>query len=310
VNDWVKLQEPYPSELPEGSQMLVDGHEWTALSVLRLGGDSYHGRLKAYDGEIIQSGCLRANQNYDRRVWKLPLGFRFEGSEVVRVRECSRCEGVFPEGDLDEHVFPNERVCRACAGVDDLGDTPEHLRPLLRAARGKRQEALVSSEREQYGRGYLAIWSAAKGSGGYATNEQIGAHEFATVTGIVNRNRLELAIREGRAYPTADARRIGREEFGMVFDGDSPTAPRVVDEPKRIELPRACACGATSNLRAVGRKLDANRALALIDYRCGACEQARRRAEIRAEMDRKLPKVARGVLRTWPPHSSGVSWED
>jgi hypothetical protein len=121
------------------------------------------------------------------------------------------------------------------AAEDDLGDTPEHLRPLLAEARKLVPGTLISDETEARNTAGLgafnpfALWRPTIGAGGYATRPEHGPQQYGIHhDGAYPRVCLKIAIREGRAYPTADARRIGREEFGMVFDGDRVATPTVV----------------------------------------------------------------------------------
>jgi ribosomal protein L37E len=105
---------------------------------------------------------------------------------------------------------------------DDLGDTPEHLKPLLRAARMTHSKAVVIEDHCQ-----SVFWIQDGELRGYSI---FGAYDLkhlasgcswpATHSEDCDRQRLERAIREARCYPTADARRIGREEFGMRFEGE------------------------------------------------------------------------------------------
>lgn len=104
----------------------------------------------------------------------------------------------------------------------DLGDTPEHLKPLLRAARELVPGTLISEE-ESVG----CLWSPELRRGYlYPYKPELLAGLASSFfndprdCGGAPRCDLRVAIEQGRCYPTADARRIGREEFGMAFEGD------------------------------------------------------------------------------------------
>jgi hypothetical protein len=178
------------------------------------------------------------------------------------------------------------------AAEDDLGDTPEHLRPLLAEAR-KRVPGTVVTEVRDLG----CIWHPDKLWRGWAGGID-RVVDWNNHGGSWSRSDLKLAIQQDRAWPTADARRIGREEFGMVFAGDpgtlramvatmAPIKGRVPDVDAAEHSCPPCACGATTNLRTV--VIERTGRVTVWTNRCGTCEQERRRTELLAEMDRKLP---------------------
>jgi hypothetical protein len=71
--------------IPVGTLLRAIGGEWKALSVLRLRDDGfYFGVMRKPDDEV-DSGVTVRPRFFDRRTWKLPPGYRFEGSEVVKV---------------------------------------------------------------------------------------------------------------------------------------------------------------------------------------------------------------------------------
>jgi hypothetical protein len=206
------------------------------------------------------------------------------------------------------------------AAEDDLGDTPEHLRPLLRAAREIDPKALV------YDDGTLAPGVIpSKGRWFYASKRDDEwtadyiARRMAADDGMILGFLGREAIAAGRVYPTADARRIGREEFGMVFDGDPGTLRDMVAKMPPLkgrvsevivaESCPPCACGATTNLRAV--VIERSASVTVYANRCGACEQERRRTELLAEMDRKLPpkKLEKSLAPASWPEDAGDDYE-
>lgn len=225
---------------------------------------------------------------------------------------CKFASGTTPFVMVEDvEVHPHERETiqitkadeRRLTQPDDLGDTPEHLKPLLRAAREIDPNALVYDDGTECpgvipSRG---IWFYAGKSDGEWSAAYI-AQRIAEQEGV-DRRYLKVHIKDGRCYPTADARRIGMEEFGMVFDGDPGTLRHTLasEEPHQ-----ACACGATTNLRDVVTQRKERRSqptLTVYVTRCGACEQERRRAEVRADLDRKLPakKPEKSLAPpTWP----------
>jgi hypothetical protein len=290
---------------------------------------------------------------------KLPVGTlcRFEGSHgpVFRMMsEFSVHEGEAERGLLlklpSDYCFDgSELVKKAALGAwraredDDLGDTPAHLRELLRAARERAPGTVLTSLEFGY-----ALWRSEPGWNGLIFNERDRGEPVLRMLecdvlpgrrnrGGLSREQLREAIEQGRCYPTADARRIGREEFGMVFDDEDSVRVRGADggiytsrgyipgsaiagatneKPSRVltsllfaEKPPACACGATTNLRQV--VIERSASVTVYSNRCGACEQERRRAELLAEMDRKLPpKEPEKSLAppTWP-EGSGDNYE-
>jgi hypothetical protein len=273
-NGWVALPKPAPRTLPAGTKLESEANIWTLETEHRAAPLCYHGTHTDKDGERFENSVLliRAVQRV-----QLPAGYQFLGGQATQVTT-----------------------------VADLGD-----------------------------------WH--------------------------DKERLKRAIEQGRCYPTEDARRIGREEFGMVFDGD----PGTVVKNERIKPPVAgvmtwsgkqldavaelcgtardvftdgahgryetdaelrarltgmwgavakptkvltspifapsCACGATSNIKQIGVKFDsAYRAYG--EFRCGDCEQSRRRSDLQAakveqikgEMDRKVTPKWCEAPRGWP----------
>jgi hypothetical protein len=196
------------------------------------------------------------------------------------------------------------------AAEDDLGDTPEHLRELLRDVRKVRPDAVLAHGDERF---KVTAWFKMDADfHGWNFDGDFDRAEFFERKNTVgwwadmfDKARLQTAILEGRVYPTADARRIGREEFGMVFDGYALPP----EEPVKAVPP--CACGATSNLRTV--VIERSASVTVYANRCGACEQERRRTELLADMDRKLPpkKPEKSLApASWPEQFSGSSWEE
>lgn len=119
---------------------------------------------------------------------------------------------------------------------DDLGDTPEHLKPLLRAARERVPGTVIQEEHQSY----LTLWMPERNALGWlATLRGVIEHElggFGDVSGIAGRYELRTAIEQGRCYPTTDARRIGREEFGLRFEGDSFAKVLTDDEANQLQI--------------------------------------------------------------------------
>lgn len=115
---------------------------------------------------------------------------------------CTFADTFYPASNMAAYRLP----------VDDLGDTPEHLRPLLKAAREKVPGTVITDD----GDDWPVLFAP-----------RAGTHGTILSQGSSCWPRLELrkSIEQGRCYPTEDARRIGREEFGMSFPGDAKHVP-------------------------------------------------------------------------------------
>jgi hypothetical protein len=234
-----------------------------------------------------------------------------ENEWVKKQVECAQCRRKSAMGTMlvttDLTGGYCSQTCIDAAGrgeqPDYLGDTPAHLRELLRDMRRETPGMVVIDDGT--GSPYLmrpnGEWSCIN----IETRRQSGW----------NPGKGDSWIREylskGRVYPTADARRIGREEFGMGFEDKTVTVHKGtsvgMSSPhcRTPELP-SCACGATTNLRDVVTQRKERRGqptLTVYVTRCGACEQERRRAEVRADLDRKLPAKKPEASRapaSWP----------
>jgi hypothetical protein len=268
-----------------------------------------------------------------------------------------------------QHLIPGQYHSRCCdpartkflAGRD-LGDTPEHLKPLLRAARETYPSAVIADDHDDS----PGVWPP--GGNGLFCEIDLTAERLRTrfaCGATLSRQMLRGYIEHGSCYPTADARRIGREEFGMSFGEDeeedlgecancgepfkrfavtvlkngahyctTACSLRQPESPDDLNaaihasfktgtegIPRpqptraltspifapSCACGATSNLKQIGVKFT-NAYRAYGEFRCGPCEQSRRRAELQAakierlkgEMDRKVTPKWCEAPRGWP----------
>jgi hypothetical protein len=300
--EWVKLPEPKPKALPAGTQLnnWLNSHTMTAVWVLETGHKL--SPLGGYKG-THSDGVFRDVGGFlvpvaNRCFVKLPVGYRFEGSEVVKdgLTECTVCGSRC--AILIGLAGTGHRVCgRACADkalqADDLGDTPEHLRSLLAEARKLVPGTLVSDETEARNTAGLggfnpfALWRPTIGAGGYATRPELGPQQYEHYQdGAYPRFCLKTAIREGRAYPTDDARRIGRKEFGMVFEDGGTPAPvptRCLTSPIFDTRPTCSQCAAHMDARLDG------------DDTCSsACHQAKlgkQRAKQHAEKHEQSERV-------------------
>jgi len=130
---------------------------------------------------------------------------------------------------------------------DDLGDTPEHLRPLLRDVRKETPGMVVIDDgtRAPYLMRPNGEWSCVDIETRRQSDWNPGKRE----------DWICIYITEGKVYPTDDARRIGRQEFGMVFeDGDTP-APvptRCLTSPIFDTRPTCSQCAARIDPRLDG----------------------------------------------------------
>jgi hypothetical protein len=279
-----------------------------------------------------------------------------ESTEWVKTTDhrCSRdgCERMFYSWEgfssyssVRKATVPGQFCSAECAErsrsefeADDLGDTPEHLRPLLQEARRVVPGAVISEWAEPYdddGTMWRVLWTLGAEHRGWCVGSDGLLHGFASDDqrrfGSCPRTALRDAIASGRCYPTADARRIGREEFGMVFDGYAPPIARdamqcpacsaaakcerhaepALETEKNAAPAHACPCGATTNLRAVSVRSRSNDGSFRQDHRCGACEQERRRTELLADMDRMLPpkKPEKSLAPASWPEDAGDNYE-
>lgn len=103
--------------------------------------------------------------------------------------------------------------------ADDLGDTPERLRPLLREIRREVPGAVVWDDGS---RCPMVIhpdgkWRHMSTLSFERSSPQAKFEPLQNGGGYYE--RIGKEIQQGRVYPTADARRIGREEFGIRIDG-------------------------------------------------------------------------------------------
>jgi hypothetical protein len=228
-NEWVKLPGTTPAKLPTGSMLRSDGEtilletehvfqNWMYVGKHTARGESVHG---AFNPSVYAD-------------IKLPAGYRFEGSEVVKVewepKPGDLITGTeFMSGRPSEGVFAHwggnggiailevgEALRRETVRLaDDLGDTPEHLRELLRAAREKVPGAVICDDHDSS----PGIWSAHPSAGTYCDIRIRDAERVAKELnlGTLPRQLLRGYIENGTCYPSADARRIGREEFGLKF---------------------------------------------------------------------------------------------
>jgi hypothetical protein len=346
-NGWVALPKPAPRTLPAGTKLESEANIWTLETEHRAAPLCYHGTHTDKDGERFENSVLliRAVQRV-----QLPAGYQFLGGQATQVTT-----------------------------VADLGDTPEHLRPLLKAVRAVRPGAVISEGDDWK----ATVWFANEtGMHGWNFDDDFDRREFFDRKNnhgwgcdCHDKERLKRAIEQGRCYPTEDARRIGREEFGMSFGEDEeedlgecancgepfkrfavtvlkngahycttacslrqPESPDDLNaaihasfktgtewiprpQPTRALtspiLAPSCACGATSNLRQIGVKFD-DAFQAYGEFRCGPCEQSRRRADLqaakveqaRADLDRKVPAKWLEAPAMWPEQFSGSSWEE
>jgi hypothetical protein len=230
-NEWVKLPDQ-ATRLPEGT--LIQLCSWVKpplfwavtveLSAFSEGGSSpisYRGRAAAPSNPSEEFVVSSSNIS---RV-KLPPGYRFEGSEVVNETDTVDCTaGCDGAGRVwhDSGSIP----CRVCNGTRrvpnaDLGDTPEHLRELLRAAREKVPGTVICEWEERH------LLFPPTGVGCFVALDESVEKEVGRYVGNIKpatceRAGLRDSILLSRCHPTIDARRIGREEFGMVFEGDAP----------------------------------------------------------------------------------------
>jgi hypothetical protein len=339
-NGWVALPKPAPRTLPAGTKLESEANIWTLETEHRAAPLCYHGTHTDKDGERFENSVLliRAVQRV-----QLPAGYQFLGGQATQVTT-----------------------------VADLGDTPEHLKPLLGDARRIAPGTLVSEE-TRHGVVWKVVWNPESTWPGWGSLTTLGNWN-PNGGSFARYDHLKRAIQEGRCYPTADARRIGREEFGMSFGEDEeedlgecancgepfkrfavtvlkngahycttacslrqPESPDDLNaaihasfktgtewiprpQPTRALtspiLAPSCACGATSNLRQIGVKFD-DAFQAYGEFRCGDCEQSRRRAElqaakveqVKADLDRKVPKWCQAPAM-WPEQFSGSSWEE
>lgn len=217
-NEWVQLPgdgpKTWPKMLPKGTVARptppLTKVAFEASGDVELKHGNYVGHWQCGEQRFYSLGTLIEVQ--------LPAGYRFEGSEVVPMAPefmCQRCGAKTVCGTRTL----TEQWCETC----DLGDTPEHLKPLLRAARERVAGTVISIETEEQ----AALWAPRDASCslcGYQVFLDFGAQLFSFGTrvqdiGMHARSALQERIAEGRCYPTADARRIGEREFGMVFDG-------------------------------------------------------------------------------------------
>lgn len=164
--------------------------EWDSLPP----GTRLRGDVKEHVYELMAEGPLVVTEPPVARGRKYPRG------------SLSWAEDAFlPAG----YRFAGGKAVRA---ADDLGDTPEHLRPLLKAAREKVPGTVITDD----GDDWPVLFAP-----------RAGTHGTILSQGSSCWPRLELrkSIEQGRCYPTEDARRIGREEFGMSFPGDAKHVP-------------------------------------------------------------------------------------
>jgi hypothetical protein len=287
-NEWVKLPNPAPKMLPKGTRARSIGctSEYVALE------DAPRGAFEQFVGPWKGRHWTHKGIGFLIEVW-LPPGYRFEGSEVVKDEAkrsyCHKRHGGYTQ------------LCDENCLDDDLGDTPEHLKPLLGDARRIAPGTLVSEE-TRHGVVWKVVWNPESTWPGWGSLTTLGNWN-PNGGSFARYDHLKRAIQEGRCYPTADARRIGREEFGMVFDGEpervSPTPPPQAPAEKA----RACACGATSNLRDVvieRQERHGRPTLTVYETRCAACEVKRRRAELLVQAKREVKRADTTAPSAWP----------
>lgn len=271
---WVKLPEPPPLTLPSETVLRYPhGVLWCAQEELVLVGSC------EYRGELRRGKQTVAGATFQTLQVKLPPGYRFEGSEVVKEEElrqlvcrkveCVRCSG-FQSYNLSYRSADAQRFY-CSKGCHDLAETkPVGVDPAVPGS-------------DITGIQVVADKSVPKEWVYISTPPKSGK---SALLSALQEQSMQLAA-------------MYQQEGGL---GLSDYVFRQGDYEPKLPAP-ACACGAVSNLRAVS----------LTGYRCGSCEQSRRRAELQAQ---KLEQTKRDMNRPvkrdpyeWLGFSSS-SWEE
>lgn len=290
--NWVKLPEPRPRTLPQDALLKLcswckDPLVWAVTSELVAEDDAglirYRGRAAADGRPDIDFVVAEGNISRVR----LPPGYRFEGSKVVRDKACSVCFGPAPCScaELPLHqqraIRENRLYVQRCEALrkPQFGAPPRSGKSALL----REYQAQVDGLKEQF------------------TNSMFSQVQHQGIESPIARE-----VREQTQLLLGDCPNCARVSWNPVREKCDHCGVTSKELATRPIFKTTCACGSTENVRHEQIQYGGVRPVYGPPI-CAACYLERRKAEVRKDLDR--PAQAKRDPYEWLGFSSS-SWEE